>query len=339
MLSIIILFCDKDFQYLPALIMNIEKCVFIPYELIFIDNRENNKEPFKLKDNWQYHSFGYNARQVRGRKKGIELAKGKYIWFVDADDSINEVSDRSLLESECDMIVFQGKADYVQRLNILSYKVLCTISVPLWNKWIKTDVLRKVEENIPADLDGSASEDTMLVIGSMKFSKSIQYCSTKIYNYNVDRSSCGREQIESTEHFSRIIYGHDKVVECMMKMLTDEDRYNLGLCNHLIDDCTFFLRKIAGCSEDIIEECVKIITHYFTEEQIIKTWKLSAASVRFTEKKYFLAKNAFEKIFPDRADDFKFFGKKTYYRKNTEGVLVPYKEELREVYPPFISNK
>ena len=115
----------------------------------------------------------------------LQYAKGEYLWFVDADDKVLEVGIelQSLVQRKYDFIVFKNSnSRLVSNQCLLERGLFCECGVQLWDKWIKTDILKKVEELIPEDISGIASEDTMLVIAGLKFSSALYFHNKDIYN-------------------------------------------------------------------------------------------------------------------------------------------------------------
>lgn len=340
MLSIVILFCDKDFQYIPDLISNIKECVKIPYQFVFIDNRENNKDEFQPEVDWKYFSFGYNARQVQGRKKGVELADGEYIWFVDADDKVLEVTAEmeQLCHKNYDMIVFKESHPVVIEGQLLLRDNFYKIGVQLWDKWVKTDALRKAEELIPTDLSGIASEDTMLVMGSLKFSKTVYFHPKKIYDYQRHRSNCGAFKFNSLEHYKSIIYGYTEVTDCIDKMLTDEEKV-MNLWNEQRhSDVRFFIEKLMYCDPKIIPDCVKLITEAFSFEDILVYWKGFYENEKWIGPGFVAAKKAFIKEFPEHEVDIEARNVYKYYTLNEAGEEYCYKTEVNYIEPECLKN-
>lgn len=301
-LSIIILFCDRDYNYLPYLLDIIHDRVSIDHEVVLIDNRENNHDEIDT-TGCIYYSFGFNATQVQGRKKGIELATGDYIWFVDGDDEIVLVTslEAQLMEHDYDIIHFGGREEKLQTTDILNYGTLNTIGVMLWNKWIKTSILRQVEELIPTDLYGSASEDTMLTIGSMKFSKTIYHSTKRIYIYIRERSCAATKKIESVAHYQRIINGYDKVFAQIVKMLDKNEQDLIRGPGQKGTDCKWFIEKLAICTDEIRGECAQIFCQYFTPEEFRETWlKYSiTASLHVSKEEYDRLKTSLKQHMPE----------------------------------------
>lgn len=334
MVSIVILFCDKDFKYIPALTENIKEKVHVPYEIVYIDNRENNKEPFETEH--QLYSFGYNARQVQGRKKGIELAKGDYIWFVDADDKVLDVVAEleNLCNNNYDFIIFKKSTpSFINNKFLLERSTFYNVGVQLWDKWIKTAILRKAEELIPADLSGIASEDTMLVIASLKFSRTIYFHPKEIYEYQRFISNCGNPRIESVEHFSNIIYGYTEVTNCIDSFLTDKEKKLLQWNAQKSSDVRFFIDRLQACVPKIIPECVSIITKNFKFEDILTYWKAYYESESWVHQNFVAAREALKKEFPEHKTDFDSKSIFKYYRKDVNGNEYCYDTKVNYIEP------
>lgn len=338
LLSIIILFCDKDYQYLKGIIKDIKEKVRANYEIILIDNRDKEKDK-KLdigdSDVICYH-FGYNAAQVQGRKKGIELANGKYIWFIDVDDNINDVDCSYLMDTDYDMIVFNSNRDFCFKGNLVDKNIYTEVYVALWNKWIKTDILKKVETLISPDLNGSASEDVMLVAGSLKYGNSIIFTKERIYEYNQNTSTWCCNSINDFATFQRLINGYDVVLDCMKKILSDKEIASLGVMDP-VRDCANFLRRIAVCDYSIISQCIDLLSKYFHKEYIVRAWKQNLTISVYDKEKWIFTKNILQNKFPEKFDDFTYVSKRVHY-KIIDGKRVFDKEEKVEILPPFFNQ-
>lgn len=339
MLSVIILFCDKDVKYIPSLLKNIKENLSIDYEIVLIDNRETNKDKLSIDPDIRYFAFGYNARQVQGRKKGVELAKGDYIWFVDADDEILEVdsSFEKLMQKDYDIIVFdKSKYTHVKN-NLMEQSILASMGVQLWNKWVKTSVLRKVEEYIPTDISGTASEDAMLVIGSLKFGKSIFFYQQRIYKYMIGRSTCGCPSMDE-ERFKRIIHGYKQVTECIDKMLSAEDKIKLQWTDHVRGDIKFFLDRIKLCKVKDIPECIKVLTDTFNYEDLIIYWTASYNCDDWEKEKFLAARKTLLEIYPDKEMFINASNVIQYYTLDKDGNEYCYKSEVENKVPDFLKE-
>ena len=194
--------------------------------------------------------------------------------------------------------------------------------------------MEKVEEHIPDTLYGSASEDVMLVIGCLKYSNSVKVCSREIYVYNKERSACCCNEITDVDTFLRTINGYDGVKNCMLIMLSDPELNSIRKTFN--DNCGFFFKRLACCSIDIIKDCLEILTYYFTEKQIIQSWRMYVASSEFTREKYMCVRTELQNKFKSQKDKFIFINTISYLKKNEEGKMVVYKQEQKESLPDFI---
>ena len=338
MLSIVILFCDKDVKYIPSLLKNIKENISINYEIVLVDNRETNKDKLTLDPEYQYFAFGYNARQVQGRKKGIELAKGDYIWFVDADDEVLEVdsSFEKLMQKDYSIIVFD-RTEYslIKNKHLTERTILCSMGVQLWNKWIKASILRKVEEYIPTDISGIASEDGMLVIGSLKFGTSVFYHHQLIYKYLIGRSTCGSPSM-TAEKFKAVIYGYKQVTECIDKMLSEGEKEKLQWEDHKKGDIKFYIERLKLCSPKDIPECVRILTETFQYEDLIRYWTTSYNNDDWEKDKFLAARKTLLEIYPDKALFINSSNVVQYYTLDEKGEEYCYKSEVENKEPDFL---
>lgn len=93
--SIIIPF-NNGKKYLEKCLENLKKLKYKDYEIILIDDFSNDNskdiiQKYTNKLNIKYYSVEEKTTGVgNARNVGIEKAKGKYIMFIDVDDSINE---------------------------------------------------------------------------------------------------------------------------------------------------------------------------------------------------------------------------------------------------------
>ena len=168
-LSIVVIFCDKDYQFIESLCKEINKNVKLSHEIILIDNREVYKDKFiNLPENAFMHSVGYNAYQFEGRRLAVQFCSGKYVWYVDADDEVLIVEDywKDAISDE-DVALFSAMmTDLSFKLNKSFFirKALLNNSIYLsrdwhelelknvwnffgcclWDKWIKRTVLEEV---------------------------------------------------------------------------------------------------------------------------------------------------------------------------------------------------
>lgn len=288
MLTIGILFCDRDLEYLYDLLKTIPYKIKIPYEVILFDNRDDFTTDVSFLDGYKVlNKNGGNIRQLVGRKKIIEEASGDFVWFVDADDELFEIDESflSLLQSDYDFVSFaflikskDGEfwnelADKVIMGNLLRPEANNTPSC-LWNKWIKTTVLKKVIEYIPDDARVSASEDLVYVLGALKFGKSQIQSSSYVYTFNAENSCSGIIDYSGfLEKFKRCFFGLQEANKIIKSFMTADDLSKLELDLDK-NDCMFFLNKVLLTDDkETKAEMFEMLKEEFSESVIVETWK------------------------------------------------------------------
>lgn len=204
-----IIICDKDYKYLNDLISNIESNINGSYHIIIYNNCDKLYDTLQSRiiPNTTILANTYkhkNARQVYARKEITAVAYSMntdYIWFIDGDDSVIDVK-LDEIPYHTDIIVFPYTTDScmdgwcpLKEEGIFKVELTLThseyVERPLWCKFIKTDIYKKVYDMIDAkNLPPiSCSEDTLASILSMKFAKTMSRYSKTIYYHNVNRSN------------------------------------------------------------------------------------------------------------------------------------------------------
>lgn len=199
-LSIVIIFCDKDFKYLSNIINNVEKFIKVEHEIILVDNR-NDQTPFETK--YKVVSKGKNCYIFEGRRIGLDAATGDYVWFIDVDDEIiNEISE-SDLKSRTEKIIqlyYLQNGNNSIKLNSIKNNILCFGSGN-WCRLYKTDVLKKALFPIKRDIDLINGEDRIILdfmLNECKEKEDIYILQNKyIYNYIISRAAIHSKNIES----------------------------------------------------------------------------------------------------------------------------------------------
>lgn len=322
MLTIGVLFCDNDFQYLENLTGLIQERVQLPYELILFDNRNDCSTDISFLNDYKVLNTGDgNQHQVEGRRQIIKEASGDYIWFIDADDEPLEIdsSFKDLLDLNYDLYSFNYKKDCNPEIcdvykeeqlftaneetGNLCYKEAFGLLVNvLWNKWIKTSVLKEVVESIPEGTHISASEDLMLVIATLKHSKTELRSPLFIYKNNSMHGSSGYDDYSNNiEKYERCIFGINEATDLICSLLTETEQTLLDLNEIRIQDCVFFGDKIARTAdEETRKQMFEILTNTFDKDLIKETWKQHYLNGwRFSEEEY----NRFYELMTTKFED------------------------------------
>lgn len=325
-LSVIVLFCDKDFQYIPNLLKQLDKKLACNYELILVDNREKNKtEISAINEFYENHNGfcitpGRNLGQVVAKKTAFEQSSGKYIWFFDGDDEPCDVITQTLLESlKEDLIVFNfgycrednDEQIYIECSNedkrkftgFKDAEYLTKIGVTCWNKFIYRKILEKIFSYVKTDKVVSVNEDVWLMSATLNKSRVVREIPLYIYNNRPDRG-ISNNSITSITNFKKIIQGYNET----MKLFRTEFPKDCKLyCESLKrkKDIGYFINRVYNSVKEIRYEEYQLILEVFKKQEII--------SVLNNERKDFISDDLvpledFEEI---KKDLYKFIGGKS----------------------------
>ncbi|MBY6917960.1 glycosyltransferase [Clostridium botulinum] len=181
-------------------------------EIILIDDgSKDNSLKILLKYEKKYDYIKVVSQKNMGqgiaRNRGIEIAKGDYITFVDSDDYISGIESYSNLLEKCykndlDMLIFNYsivqnniknqvvnlKENIIFSGEDILIKFLLTNEVEGYscNKIFKSNLLRKYGIKF---IEGKKYEDIPLVVDVIMLSRKIEFDNTRIYNYVMNNLS------------------------------------------------------------------------------------------------------------------------------------------------------
>ena len=114
MISIIIPF-NNGKKYLDKCLENLSKIEYNDYEIILVDDYSNDNSEI-IANKYEKTKYYYTTQNTIGvgnaRNLGIDKAKGKYIMFVDVDDTVDKNINKELkqyIDEDIDMIKYKMK--------------------------------------------------------------------------------------------------------------------------------------------------------------------------------------------------------------------------------------
>ena len=287
-LSVIVLVCDKDFKNAQKLVDNINSRVKVDHEVIIVDNRENREDKLELSD-CEIFTKKENLCCFEGRRQAVlSCAKGDYVWFVDADDDVEEIAHFDFTE---DLICF----NYWCRTENDEKKVSCSnpyqcaytaseaqffsaswrnvLKNMVWNKFYKTSVLKDIYKHLPDGLKINFSEDTLLNILVLSQIKTIRFLRDYFYVYYFCSGDTNKEEYDSIEPLKRTMQGFDISLGLLSTWLTEEKQKISGISavGFFKGSAEFWLKKILLCKENIRGDFVKDVLLPIYDRQMLRS--------------------------------------------------------------------
>jgi glycosyltransferase involved in cell wall biosynthesis len=213
-------------------------------ELIVVDDGSKD-ESGKIADRFRQGNVKIfhqkNSGQVRARQKGFREAKGKYVWFVDADDWVERWSIRVIVnrirERKPDVLLFHYKyfqdgkykkmrmrgfrGDYDrERLAREFYEKMIYsgrffyfgVPAAMWNKVFRRGVVSKSLFEVDSRI--RLHEDAIVSYGPLMRAERVSVIEDSLYVYRNDNVSITRsytaEWVSSLRLFAKIVYGWRK---------------------------------------------------------------------------------------------------------------------------------
>lgn len=221
------------------------------------DNSENIAKEFALKDN---RIVLLNTKELSGqafaRNKGLEIAKGEYIGFVDADDRIellmfekmyNRAKSQDTDITMCGAILFDDATseytqnDYYSLKSLQKFGDNCfsacdtgneilNINVVLWNKIYKNEFLKKTGERFA---EGFIYEDLPFFFGTYLKAKRVNIVWEDLYYYRQNR------QYSTMQNIDKKIYDRIPMVSLAYEKIKQASFYKekkIQILSWIIDD-------------------------------------------------------------------------------------------------------
>ena len=202
-LSVIIPVYNAE-KYIANILKKFEEQKNEKVEIVLVDDgsRDKSLEICKMyadrnKEIKVFHQSNFGASAARN--KGIQLAEGRYIVFVDSDDDISDEYVKTIYEIceniDSDIIqldsytINKGAEEYNKfelsegENDICEYckLVLKQITNPPWNKIYKAEIIQN--NNVAFDTEMVMGEDISFTLEFLKYAQSVYVCHCAIYKY------------------------------------------------------------------------------------------------------------------------------------------------------------
>lgn len=216
---------------------NITECInsilgqtFKDFELILIDDGSVDKsgmicDDYANRDSRIVVAHTTNKGVCAARNKGIEMAKGQFIMFCDADDVVN----KHWCEYLYDVITFNEKClvltSFCRSMDIVAleepkivedckfYNIFKTgLSGSVCNKIFNRNTI--INNNVYFDASIPLAEDVIFVAEYMKYCKGVKWIQNNLYYYRVnDESALHRYNPYAAMYHCKAFYMRALVVE------------------------------------------------------------------------------------------------------------------------------
>ena len=167
-----------------------------------IDNSANICKAFLNKYSFIKYIYQENSGVSVARNKGLSNSNGKYIYFMDSDDTINklffkEVTEK-INETECDLVIV-GINAYNQAKRFIEKMTTC----PVWGVVIKRDYIIKNNFSFKTGLQNM--EDSLFCWQLLAKTNSIEKAEKTIYNYRKTTNSLSSRIVKDKKYYSDIL--------------------------------------------------------------------------------------------------------------------------------------
>lgn len=181
-LSIVIPFCDNDYQFLDGAVSSIKKHVkFDDYEIIAVDNREKDKSLINI-SNVKVVSKGYNLGCFDGRRFGVSYSQGTFIWNFDADDLMIGDLYREDIKEDADVMQMYYAYNTGTKCDQKMFPIAYGVNV--WSRLYKAEIVKNFYAKLEKPIKIFMREDSLLFDAVCGTAKVWKYIPKVIYEYN-----------------------------------------------------------------------------------------------------------------------------------------------------------
>lgn len=272
MISIIVPVYNAS-QYLCECIESILSQSFRDFELILIndgstDNSLSICKSYERQDGRITLISGENGGVSKARNRGLDVAKGEWITFADADDYFLDDALLTLYEramqTGTDLVLANalklknGKFSELHRLKneVLPNAIMSIKHFALWGYLFNADIIRK---NRLRFIDGLAySEDRIFIYQMARYCKTIAFCNKPIYVYRINETSACSSQdgvrkachhLDAAFYLNQFALTYQKTDKPVYNCLHRQSKHLINLGLYLFVETGFSLENLAKIKE------------------------------------------------------------------------------------------
>lgn len=281
--------------FLPQCIESILAQTFSKFELLLVDDGSTDTSlnictKYAKTDTRITVFHKENEGVTATRKYGVEMAKGEYICFVDADDTlpVSSLQDLYLIHNDTDIIIGTYEEVYTNKkrahtitgipleftgIDYIRFQLKNTLFHSPWAKLIKKTCFDETTLDIPRTI--FRGEDFLMNIRLGMKAKTIKIINKTVYHYIIRSSSCMQSKKPSLEY--------EKLFDSYLSQFLEKSNLCDSVKNELIhqradavaglilakcqlDQYDPFLRRVRGMvtfsSGDFVQILIKILYEY-----------------------------------------------------------------------------
>ena len=281
-LTFVIICYNKDYQNALKNIHSILKShIPFEYEILAVYNRSGDIQKEAESEFFEEIKKLKNTRsllvtdaknQYFCRSSAIKSINSKYTWFIDGDDSILKIP-RKFKNLDYDVVCFNAKTSDGnewcfgpnRKISNLSCDFIAqTINFTLWNKWIKTDILKNYSATNKKIVSG---EDSLYCIYSLLNAKSIKYFNKCLYSYSKNQQR-KMPNCENEQRFEYLLTGNNYILSELKRNVPIEKIKELGYDKLEYNELSWYLRVAENFSNEEIKKTADFLKNNFSKEKL-----------------------------------------------------------------------
>lgn len=281
-LTFVIICYNKDYQNALKNIHSILKShIPFEYEILAVYNRSGDIQKEAESEFFEEIKKLKNTRsllvtdaknQYFCRSSAIKSINSKYTWFIDGDDSILKIP-RKFKNLDYDVVCFNAKTSDGnewcfgpnRKISNLSCDFIAsTINFTLWNKWIKTDILKNYSATNKKIVSG---EDSLYCIYSLLNAKSIKYFNKCLYSYSKNQQR-KMPNCENEQRFEYLLTGNNYILSELKRNVLIEKIKELGYDKLEYNELSWYLRVAENFNNEEIKKAADFLKNNFSKEKL-----------------------------------------------------------------------